>query len=274
MGDTVRPHGQQGATGSNAFNFRGMYNQRYHQAPKGHLVTSPVFRVRLTVGSIEVTGEGSTAQAAKHSAATNALLKLKEMPMPNRTTTAASNPIKSTLNPASVPFVPSNAKTSSSSTPSTTPPTTVPPSSGTPAVSGSGSGSSSFSSSNSNSKLDHKESKSSSNNNSSSNSDNYSDLKSPISLVHENALKRNLTVKFEVARETGPPHMRTFITRCTVGDFVTEGEGNGKRTSKARAAELMLDKLRELPPLASCQTPNPKKKSSNASVAAKKKSKN
>ena len=37
--------------------------------------------------------------------------------------------------------------------------------------------------------------------------------------------------------------------RCTVGDFVTEGEGNGKRTSKARAAELMLDKLRELPPL-------------------------
>ena len=58
--------------------------------------------------------------------------------MPNRTTTAASNPIKSTLNPASVPFVPSNAKTSSSSTPSTTPPTTVPPSSGTPAVSGSG----------------------------------------------------------------------------------------------------------------------------------------
>ena len=64
-------------SGSNAFNFRGMYNQRYHQAPKGHLVTSPVFRVRLTVGSIEVTGEGSTAQAAKHSAATNALLKLK-----------------------------------------------------------------------------------------------------------------------------------------------------------------------------------------------------
>ena len=58
--------------------------------------------------------------------------------MPNRTTTAASNPIKSTLNPASVPFVPSNAKTSSSSsTPSTTPPT-VPPPSGTPAASGSG----------------------------------------------------------------------------------------------------------------------------------------
>jgi len=91
--------------------------------------------------------------------------------------------------------------------------------------------------------------------------------------VHENALKRNMTVKFEVARETGPPHMRTFITRCLVGDFVTEGEGNGKRTSKARAAELMLEKFRELPPLASCQTP-PKKKTSKETVAAKKKSKN
>ena len=64
-----------------------------------------------------------------------------------------------------------------------------------------------------------------------------------------------------------------FFSRCLVGDFVTEGEGNGKRTSKARAAELMLEKFRELPPLASCQTP-PKKKTSKETVAAKKKSKN
>ena len=40
-----------------------------------------------------------------------------------------------------------------------------------------------------------------------------------ISLVHENALKRNMTVKFEVARETGPPHMRTFQTRRVVFVF-------------------------------------------------------
>merc|ERR1719348_2301578 len=40
----------------------------------------------------------------------------------------------------------------------------------------------------------------------------YDDLKSPISLVHEIALKRNLQVYFEVVREAGPPHMRTFIT--------------------------------------------------------------
>ena len=79
--DTVRPLGQQPLASGSIF--RGMYNQRYHhhhQQPNnkaGLHQTSPVFRVRLTVGSIEVTGEGSTAQAAKHSAATNALLKLK-----------------------------------------------------------------------------------------------------------------------------------------------------------------------------------------------------
>lgn len=72
-------------------------------------------------------------------------------------------------------------------------------------------------------------------------------LKSEISLVHEIALKRNLAVNFEVTRESGPPHMRTFVTRCTVGQFVTEGEGNGKKVSKKRAAEKMLEELRKLP---------------------------
>ena len=55
------------------------------------------------------------------------------------------------------------------------------------------------------------------------------DLKSPISLVHERALRRGLTVQFEVVRETGPPHMRTFLTRCRVGEFATQGAGNGKK---------------------------------------------
>merc|ERR1719391_1167582 len=87
----------------------------------------------------------------------------------------------------------------------------------------------------------------------------YDELKSPISLAHEIALKRNLVVKFEVTRETGPPHMRTFITKCIVGNFVTEGEGNGKKVSKKRAAELMLDKLKQLPPVASALVPKPRK---------------
>lgn len=97
----------------------------------------------------------------------------------------------------------------------------------------------------------------------------YDELKSPISLAHEIALKRNLQVYFEVVRETGPPHMRTFITKCIVGDFVTEGEGNGKKVSKKRAAELMLDKLKQLPPVASALIPKPRKV-----VPGKKKSRN
>jgi hypothetical protein len=62
--------------------------------------------------------------------------------------------------------------------------------------------------------------------------DSSSELKSPISLVHEIALKRNLPVVFEVVSENGPPHMRTFVTRCLVGEkFETVGEGNGKKVS-------------------------------------------
>ncbi|KAF5289278.1 hypothetical protein FQR65_LT11899 [Abscondita terminalis] len=75
------------------------------------------------------------------------------------------------------------------------------------------------------------------------------ELKSPISLVHEIALKRNLNVIFEVLSEKGPPHMKVFVTQCQVGEFVTEGEGNGKKISKKRAAEKMLDELSKLGPL-------------------------
>ena len=73
----------------------------------------------------------------------------------------------------------------------------------------------------------------------------------PISLVHTIARKRNFTISFEVTGETGPPHMRSFLTRCVMRDMVTEGEGNGKKASKRRAAELMLDQLWQLPPMVS-----------------------
>uniref|UniRef100_A0A1L8DW07 Putative staufen n=1 Tax=Nyssomyia neivai TaxID=330878 RepID=A0A1L8DW07_9DIPT len=79
------------------------------------------------------------------------------------------------------------------------------------------------------------------------------ELKSPISLVHEMALKRNLTVGFEVKTEKGPPHMKIFVTICTVGSSKTEGEGNGKKISKKRAAEAMLDELKKLPPISPTQ---------------------
>lgn len=55
------------------------------------------------------------------------------------------------------------------------------------------------------------------------------ELKSPVSLVHETALKRGLSVSFEVVSESGKPHIRTFLTKCTVGDKVTVGEGSSKK---------------------------------------------
>ncbi|XP_030746338.1 double-stranded RNA-binding protein Staufen homolog 2-like isoform X3 [Sitophilus oryzae] len=76
-----------------------------------------------------------------------------------------------------------------------------------------------------------------------------SELKSPISLVYEIALKRNLNVIFEVLSEKGPPHMKVFATQCRVGNFVADGEGNGKKISKKKAAERMLEELSKLPPL-------------------------
>ena len=57
------------------------------------------------------------------------------------------------------------------------------------------------------------------------------DSKSPISVVHELALRRSLSVQFEVTGESGPPHMRTFITICSVGDIKCQGEGASKKVN-------------------------------------------
>lgn len=43
--------------------------------------------------------------------------------------------------------------------------------------------------------------------------------------------------------------MKVFVTQCRVGNFIAEGEGNGKKISKKRAAEKMLEELSKLPPL-------------------------
>ncbi|OQR79233.1 double-stranded RNA-binding protein Staufen2-like [Tropilaelaps mercedesae] len=75
--------------------------------------------------------------------------------------------------------------------------------------------------------------------------------KSAISVVYEMALKRNLQVDFEVVSESGPPHMRKYVTRCQVGTVATtEGCGNGKKLSKKEAAEKMVAELRKLGPVA------------------------
>merc|ERR1711874_459848 len=156
------------------------------------------------VGTREFIGEGTTAQQAKHNAASKALKIMKTLPMPENANTCTQGDLSDVDHISDLSDLDPNA-----------------------------------------------------------------DLKSPISLVHEIALKRNLTVTFEVIRESGPPHMRTFVTVCVVGEYRTEGEGTGKKVSKKRAAELMLEELRKLPALPPTtlvrikRKPTTKKKSRN-----------
>lgn len=56
-------------------------------------------------------------------------------------------------------------------------------------------------------------------------------------------------------KESGPPHMKSFVTRVTVGEFTAEGEGNSKKLSKKRAAMSVLQELKKLPPLPVIEKP-------------------
>lgn len=157
------------------YNFKGMYNQRYHYP------TPKLFYVQLLVGNTEFIGEGRTRQAARHNAAMKALQTLRDEPIPERTSRTVE-------------------------------------------ISNEG--------------------------------EEDTDInKSEISLVFEIALKRNLPVNFEVTRESGPPHMKSFVTRVAVGEFTAEGEGNSKKLSKKRAAIIVLQELKKLPPLPIVEKP-------------------
>uniref|UniRef100_A0A8C3W9B3 Double-stranded RNA-binding protein Staufen homolog 1 n=1 Tax=Catagonus wagneri TaxID=51154 RepID=A0A8C3W9B3_9CETA len=90
--------------------------------------------------------------------------------------------------------------------------------------------------------------------------------KSEISQVFEIALKRNLPVNFEVARESGPPHMKSFVTRVSVGEFVGEGEGKSKKISKKNAAIAVLEELKKLPPLPTVERAKPRIKKKTKSI--------
>lgn len=53
----------------------------------------------------------------------------------------------------------------------------------------------------------------------------------------------------EIIDEGGLPHKRTFTTQCQLGDLVTVGEGKSKKESKKAAAEAILERIDELPPV-------------------------
>ncbi|XP_014341621.1 double-stranded RNA-binding protein Staufen homolog 1 isoform X5 [Latimeria chalumnae] len=90
--------------------------------------------------------------------------------------------------------------------------------------------------------------------------------KSEISQVFEIALKRNLPVNFEVTKETGPPHMKSFITKVSVGEFAGEGEGKSKKISKKNAAVAVLEELKKLPPLPTIEKMKPRIKKKTKSI--------
>ena len=71
--------------------------------------------------------------------------------------------------------------------------------------------------------------------------------------MFEIALKQNLPVNFQsfpleqVARESGPPHMRSSVTRVSVGVLVGEGKSSSVLPSiRAQRAEGYLGKRTEV----------------------------
>jgi len=52
---------------------------------------------------------------------------------------------------------------------------------------------------------------------------------------------------YEVLSESGPPHKREFVVRCSLSDAVqtTQAAGSSRRIAQQRAAAMMLEKLSE-----------------------------
>lgn len=84
-----------------------------------------------------------------------------------------------------------------------------------------------------------------------------------ISVYH--AFTQFLPLK-QVTRESGPPHMKSFVTKVSVGDFVGEGEGKSKKIAKKNAAIAVLQELKKLPPLPTIEKMKPRIKKKTKSI--------
>ncbi|XP_021177251.2 double-stranded RNA-binding protein Staufen homolog 1 isoform X3 [Fundulus heteroclitus] len=69
-----------------------------------------------------------------------------------------------------------------------------------------------------------------------------------------------------ILKEEGPPHMKSFVVRVIVGEFVGEGEGKSKKIAKKLAAAAVLVELRRLPHVPSIEKKLPRIKKKTKSI--------
>lgn len=70
-----------------------------------------------------------------------------------------------------------------------------------------------------------------------------SNVKSPISYLFEQCVKRNLTLQFEEENFEGPVHQRIFTFKVTAGEFVGKGSASSKKKAKHFAASEVLNQM-------------------------------
>ncbi|CAG0925436.1 unnamed protein product, partial [Notodromas monacha] len=67
--------------------------------------------------------------------------------------------------------------------------------------------------------------------------------KTPVSILQELCVKRQITPKYDLVQIEGSVHEPTFKYRVTVSDHVEHGTGQSKKKAKHAAAKAVLDKL-------------------------------
>lgn len=72
-------------------------------------------------------------------------------------------------------------------------------------------------------------------------------LKSPITKIYELAQKLKLDVSFDIIKEKGRDHKKIFVMECRLGHLSVTAESTKKKEAKKAAAELMLERVHELP---------------------------
>lgn len=65
--------------------------------------------------------------------------------------------------------------------------------------------------------------------------------------MYEIAQKLKMDVSFDIIKETGKDHKKVFVMECKLGQLSVTAEGTKKKEAKKAAAELMLERVHQLP---------------------------